>query len=69
MTGNVTLRHTYLLCYCVGGKERIFDTLRAEGYQLVFKGVPSGALCIFHDLTAGTEERVFSVENGEVTWY
>ena len=61
--------HTYQLCYYVGGKERIFDTLRAEGCQLVFKGVPSGALYILHDLTAGTEERVFSVENGEVTWY
>ena len=38
--------HTYQLCYYVGGKERIFDTLRAEGCQLVFKGVPSGALYI-----------------------
>lgn len=61
--------HTYQLCYYKNGKECIFKTVKAETDKLVFHGVPAGALYVLHDLTAGTEERVFSVEDGKVMWY
>lgn len=61
--------HIYSLCYYENGKEKTFATTTATSEKLTFKGVPSNALYILHDLTGGTEERIFSVENGNIIWY
>ncbi len=66
---HITPGHTYQLCYYADGRERIFGTVKAQADRLTFSGVPSGALYILHDLTAGTEERVFTIEDGKPRWY
>jgi len=37
--------------------------------NVTFTGVPSNALYILHDLTKGREERIFTLENGEIRWW
>ena len=66
---HVTTGHTYQLCYFESGRERVLQTVTARADSLTFEDVPTGALYILHDLTAGTEERVFTVEDGEIRWY
>ncbi len=66
---DVTAGHTYELCYFENGRQRSAGVQRATGGSLTFSGVPSGALYVLHDLDKGTEERIFTYENGEVRWY
>lgn len=61
--------HIYQLCYFDKGKQVAVGTVTATDSRVVFRNVPSGTLYILHDLTAGSEERVFSCENGEIEWY
>lgn len=61
--------HIYSLCYYENGKEKTFATVTATADTLTFKGVPTNVLYILHDLTGGTEERIFSFENGNIIWY
>ena len=41
----------------------------ATSGTLVFEGVPSDALYILHHLDGGTEERIFTYEDGKINWY
>ena len=41
----------------------------AEKYSLKFEGVPSGGLYWLRNLTTGTQERIFIVENGKMKFY
>jgi hypothetical protein len=41
----------------------------AKTYELIFDGVPSGALYLLHNYTRGNEERIFTYENGEQEWW
>lgn len=41
----------------------------AEGYELIFDRVPSGALYILHNHSRGKEERPFTYENNKQVWW
>lgn len=66
---HVECGHIYQLCYFENGKQVIIGTTTASDSKVVFNKVPAGALYILHDLTKGTEERIFSYENGIIYWY
>ena len=66
---DVTAGHTYELCYFENGRQRSAGVQRAAGGSVTFRGVPSGALYVLHDLDKGTEERIFTYVDGEVRWY
>ena len=38
-------------------------------YRLIYNNVPANALLLLRNLTKGTEERVFTYENGEQVWW
>jgi hypothetical protein len=38
-------------------------------YRLTYHNVPTNALLLLHDLTKGTEERIFTYEKGEQVWW
>ena len=40
-----------------------------ETYRLIYNNVPANALLLLRNLTKGTEERVFTYENGEQVWW
>lgn len=61
--------HLYQLCYYDEGKEKPLFTKIAEDDELIFENVPSGGLYILHDLTSGSEERIFSFDNNNFMWY
>ena len=61
--------HLYQLCYFDKGKQVIVGTVTATDCKVTFVNVPSGALYILHDLTEGSEERIFSYEKGQIDWY
>lgn len=66
---NVVPGHNYELCYYDNGKEKSMGTVTSKGYSLTFSGAPTNALFILHDHSKGTEERVFTYENGNIHWY
>ncbi len=66
---DVTAGHTYELCCFENGRQRSAGVQRAAGASVTFRGVPSGALYVLHDLDKGTEERIFTYVDGEVKWY
>lgn len=59
----------YELRYWEGEYWEVFCTKIAEKYSLTFKGVPSGGLYWLRNLTTGTQERIFIVENGKMKFY
>ena len=61
--------YAYQLCYFDKGKQVIVGTVTATDSKVTFGNVPSGALYILHDLTEGSEERIFSYEKGQIDWY
>lgn len=42
---------------------------RAKNVFVKYKGVPQNALYLLRDLTKGTEERIFTYENGKQVWW
>jgi hypothetical protein len=66
---NVVPGHTYELCYYENGREKSTGLTVSKGYELIFQGVPTNALYILHDRTKGTEERIFTYNNGTIKWY
>ena len=61
--------HTYELSYFDGGVQKSAGVQVATSGTLVFEGVPSDALYILHHLDGGTEERIFTYEDGKINWY
>lgn len=59
----------YELRYWENGHWKVFCTKIAEKYSLKFEGVPSGGLYWLRNLTTGTQERIFIVENGKMKFY
>lgn len=41
----------------------------SQDYELTFDNIPIGALLILHDLTAGKEERPFTLHEGKQIWW
>lgn len=65
----VTPGHRYRLDYYDADGTNTMGTIVATSNRLTFKNVPSNALYILHDLTAGKEERIFMIEDGQIRWY
>lgn len=61
--------HIYELCYFDGGKQISLGKQVATGHSVTYDNVPSNAVLILHDLSEGTEERIFVYENNIITWY
>lgn len=61
--------HTYELSYFEDGVQKSAGIQKANSGTLVFENVPSGTLYILHHLEGGTEERIFTYENGKINWY
>ena len=61
--------HLYRLEYFDKGYQVPIETKIANDNVITFDNVCSGALYILHDLTAGTEERIFSIDDGNIQWY
>lgn len=65
----VTPGHKYRLDYYDREGPQPLLTVIANSSFVTFKNVPSGALLILHDLTGGTEERIFEYEDGNIIWH
>lgn len=65
----ITPGHKYRLDYYDKKGAKSLSTVVATSSTITFKNVPSGALLILHDLTAGTEERIFEYDNGMIVWH
>lgn len=61
--------HIYQLCYFENGKEIPVGTQTAKSDAITFSGIPTDALYILHDLSSGTEERIFSYDGENIYWY
>lgn len=59
----------YELRYWKDGRWNTVCTERSEGYFLKFDSVPSGGLYWLCNLTTGTQERIFIVEDGKMKFY
>lgn len=67
---HIVAGHTYQLCYYENGKEVPLEMLTATTDSVTFKNVPTGTLYILHDLTEGSEERIFTLdEDNKIHWY
>lgn len=66
---NVVPGHLYELDYYDGTQTVSLGVKKSCGYEITFEGVPTNALYILHDLSKGSEERIFTYENGKVKWY
>ena len=61
--------HQYRLDYYGINGPRPIAVIKATSHSVVFPNAPSSALFILHDLTSGTEERIFEIENGQLIWH
>ena len=66
---HVTVGHRYRLDYYDKDGAYMVGEQTATTDSVTFTGVPSNALYILHDLTKGREERIFTLEDGEVRWW
>ena len=66
---HVTAGHRYRLDYYDKDGAHSVGEQVATSDSVTFTGVPSNALYILHDLTKGREERIFTIENGEIRWW
>lgn len=66
---HVTTGHRYRLDYYDKDGAHPVGEQVATTDSVTFTSVPSNALYIFHDLTKGREERIFTLENGEIRWW
>ena len=61
--------HVYSLDYYDEKSTKSCAVIKATSNHLTFSNVPEGALLVLHDLTAGTEERIFEYVNGKLIWH
>ena len=66
---HVTAGHRYRLDYYDKDGAHPVGEQVATTDSVTFTGVPLGALYILHDLTKGREERIFTLEDGEIRWW
>lgn len=66
---HVVTGHLYKLDYLENGMLVTVSVKKAVADSISFDKVPKGALMILHDLTAGMEERFFSIEGNQIHWY
>lgn len=66
---HVVSGHIYKLEYFSDGSLVTVGIKKAPNDSITFNNIPSEALMILHDLTAGTEERLFCIENGNTHWF
>lgn len=59
----------YELVYWQDGKWKSQGRKKADSNNLTFRKVPSGCLYLVHNLTKGSEERIFTYENGKQIWW
>lgn len=59
----------YQLLVYDNGKWRTLAWIRARDTKIVLKNMPSNGLYLLRDRTKGSEERVFTYENGEQVWW
>jgi hypothetical protein len=45
------------------------QTGSSDTYRLIYKDAPTNALFLLRNLTKGTEERIFTYENGKQVWW
>ena len=65
---SVEIGDEYELFYW-NGKWVSMGKQRAKNVSVKYKGVPQNALYLLRDLTKGTEERIFTIENGKQVWW
>ena len=61
--------NTYELCYWDGGIWKSAGSKVAADIVIQFENIPAGTFYILHNLTKGTEERIFTYENNEQIWW
>lgn len=59
----------YKLLYWHDDRWALIDERVATSNRLDYKAVPSGALYLVKNLTKGSEERIFTYENGKQIWW
>ena len=59
----------YELSYYDKGRWVYTRAYKSKGHKLVYKNVPSGALYVLRNRTKGSEERIFTYENGKQVWW
>ena len=59
----------YELVYWQDGKWKSRGRQKADSNKLTFRKVPSCSLYLVHNLTKGSEERIFTYENGKQIWW
>lgn len=60
---------TYELLYCDGPFFRSMGRQKAGDYSVQYDSVPSGALYWLRDLSKGKQERIFTVQDGQVLYW
>lgn len=66
---HVVPNHLYRLDYYQGGALKRGEPMLSTSYSITFDKVPTNALYILHDLSKGTEERIFTYTNNQIKWY
>ena len=61
--------HIYSLDYYDDKTTKSCAVIKAIADNVSFTDVPEGALLILHDLSGGTEERIFEYTNDKVIWH
>lgn len=61
--------HLYSLEYFDKNGTITYPMVKADQDNVTFKDVPADALYILHDLTKGTEERIFQYKDGRPIWF
>lgn len=66
---NISIGNSYTLYYWNNDNWQSLGTVTAANYTLEFGSVPTGALLLLKNHTRGTEERIFTYENGKQVWW
>lgn len=66
---NICCGDDYELYYWSDSGWTIVDRKTATGGSLVFDDVPDNALLLLKDVTKGKEERIFTYQDGQQTWW
>lgn len=59
----------YELVYWFNNKWESLGRKKATGLELIYDNCPSNALFLLHNLTKGSEERIFTYDKGEQIWW
>jgi len=66
---NIRIGDKYDLMYWDKGKWNSLGIQTAKENVLHYTDVPESALYLLHNYTRGTEERIFTYENGQQVWW